>query len=72
MAEGLLRLSHYAASCFHSQQAGEKALLYSVHTEARGHSIMGLLSIYNNVTGNDVDEVADDSRFLDSSSATAG
>ncbi len=26
VAEDLLKLSHYAASCFHSQQAAEKAL----------------------------------------------
>lgn len=46
VAEDLLKSSHYAASCFHSQQAAEKALkavLYKRGIEARGHSVYSLL-----------------------------
>ncbi|MEM1513055.1 MAG: HEPN domain-containing protein [Candidatus Jordarchaeales archaeon] len=46
VAEDLLKTLHYAASCFHSQQAAEKALksaLYRKGVEARSHSVYALL-----------------------------
>lgn len=54
VAEDLLKTSHYAASCFHSQQAAEKALksaLYRRGVEARGHSVYVLLSEVGKVYG---------------------
>lgn len=54
VAQDLLASMHYAASCFHSQQAGEKAVkscLYALGAEAKGHSITGLLKILEDVTG---------------------
>ena len=65
VAELLLETGHYAASCFHSQQAAEKAvraLLYANEVEARGHSIRELLG---RRTGLDVRGLFDDARLLD-------
>ena len=68
VAEDLLRLGHYAASCFHSQQAAKKAVkaaLYDREVEARGHSIQELLSLLARVAGVDVGGLVDDARLLD-------
>ena len=68
VAELLLETGHYAASCFHSQQAAEKAvkaLLYANEVEARGHSIRELLELLGRRTGLDVQELLEDARLLD-------
>ncbi|MEM2912986.1 MAG: HEPN domain-containing protein [Candidatus Bathyarchaeia archaeon] len=68
VARDLLASMHYAASCFHSQQAGEKAVkscLYALGAEAKGHSITGLLRILEEVTGKRFDELIDDAKLLD-------
>jgi HEPN domain-containing protein len=46
VARDLLKSKHYSASCFHLQQAAEKAVkaaLLKNRIEARGHSILMLL-----------------------------
>ena len=68
VAELLSETGHYAASCFHSQQAAEKAvkaLLYANAVEAGGHSIRALLQEFSNHTGVDIHELLDDARLLD-------
>jgi len=45
-AKDLTQTHHYALACFHCQQAAEKAVkaaLYTVHFEARDHSVSRLL-----------------------------
>jgi len=68
VAEDLLMLGHFAASCFHSQQAAEKAVkaaLYFKEVEARGHSIEALLERLGEMAHVDVSPVMDDARLLD-------
>lgn len=68
VAEDLLGSGHYSASCFHSQQAAEKAVkagLYLNRVEARGHSILGLLENLERVAGSSVKELREDARLLD-------
>lgn len=68
VAEDLLRSEHYAASCFHSQQAAEKAVkaaLYSNRIEARGHSILGLLESLERVAKSNLEKLHEDARLLD-------
>lgn len=68
VAEGLLKSAHYAASCFHSQQATEKAVkaaLYSNRVEAKGHSILELLKNLERVGGLELKKLYDDARLLD-------
>jgi HEPN domain-containing protein len=68
VAENLLKSRNYAASCFHSQQAGEKALggiLYVNGVEARGHSIQTLLGIMTSILNFNPSALADHARLLD-------
>lgn len=68
VAEDLLKSEHYAASCFHSQQAAEKAVkatLYSNRVEARGHSILELLQSLERVAELTLEELYEDARLLD-------
>ena len=68
VAEDLLKLGHYAASCFHSQQAAEKAVkaaLYARAIEARGHSIRDLLDRLSQTTNLDTSCLAEDATLLD-------
>ena len=68
VAESLLKNAHYAASCFYSQQAAEKALkaaLYSNRVEARGHSILELLESLERVRNSELKGFYDDARLLD-------
>ena len=68
VAESLLKNTHYAASCFHSQQAAEKAVkaaLYSNRVEARGHSILELLEGLERATNSALKELYNDARLLD-------
>ncbi|MBS7611939.1 HEPN domain-containing protein [Candidatus Bathyarchaeota archaeon] len=68
VAEDLLRGGHHSASCFHSQQAAEKAVkaaLYSNRVEAKGHSILELLESLGRVTGLRLEELYEDARLLD-------
>ena len=68
VAGDLLQSEHYAASCFHSQQAAEKAVkatLYTNRVEARGHSILGLLENLEDVTGSSLEGLREDARLLD-------
>jgi len=68
VAEDLLRLGHYAASCFHAQQAAEKAMkavLYAHAVEARGHSIQELLARAAEVVSVDVGSLEEAARLLD-------
>ena len=68
VAEDLLRSEHYSASCFHSQQAGEKAVkatLYLNRVEAKGHSILELLESLGTAAGLGLEELYGDARLLD-------
>ena len=68
VAEDLLKTEHYSASCFHSQQAAEKAVkaaLYWKRVEARGHSILELLESLERVMEVRVNELYEDARLLD-------
>jgi HEPN domain-containing protein len=68
VAEDLLSSEHYAASCFHSQQAAEKAVkaaLYSNRVEARGHSVLGLLESLERVAESNLEKLHEDARLLD-------
>ena len=68
VAEDLLKLSHYAASCFHSQQAAEKALkaaLYKKGVEARGHSAYSLLLRVGQEYEEDIAYLEGYAKFLD-------
>lgn len=68
VAEDLIKLNHFAASCFHSQQSAEKAVkaaLYAYGVEARGHSIRELLKKLEDVSNTDVSKLVDDARLLD-------
>jgi len=68
VAEDLISSKHYAASCFHSQQAAEKAVkacLYALSVEARGHSITGLLRVLREVSDRDFEELVEDAKLLD-------
>ncbi|MEM3698020.1 MAG: HEPN domain-containing protein [Candidatus Bathyarchaeia archaeon] len=68
VAEDLLRNMHHAASCFHSQQAAEKAVkaaLYSNRVEAGGHSILELLEGLERVSNSELKELYNNSRLLD-------
>jgi len=68
VAKALLELSHYAASCFHSQQAAEKALKAALHkrgTEARGHSVHSLLIGVGGEYGRQVGSLEDYAKLLD-------
>ena len=68
VAEDLLRTEHHSASCFHTQQAAEKAVkatLYLNRVEARGHSTLELLENLERVTGLRLDELYEDARLLD-------
>lgn len=68
VAEDLLQSGHYAASCFHSQQAAEKAVkatLYKNRVEARGYSILGLLENLEGVTESRLEALREDARLLD-------
>jgi HEPN domain-containing protein len=68
VAQALLASMHYAASCFHSQQAGGKAVkacLYALGVEARGHSISALLRVLGEVTGRSFEDLIDDAKILD-------
>jgi len=68
VAELLLKSSHYAASCFHSQQAAEKALkavLYKKGVEARGHSVYVLLLEVSKYYEVNVEDLMDHARLLD-------
>ena len=61
-------MEHYSASCFHSQQAAEKAVkaaLYSNRVESRGHSILDLLEGLERVIGVRVNKLYEDARLLD-------
>lgn len=68
VAEDLAESSHFAASCFHSQQAAEKALksaLYKKYVEARGHSVYMLLTEVGRVYGVRVDSLEWHAKLLD-------
>ncbi|MGC8998535.1 MAG: HEPN domain-containing protein [Candidatus Bathyarchaeia archaeon] len=68
VAEDLLKSGHYSASCFHSQQAAEKAvkaMLYEKGVEARGHSILALVKNLEKVANTKHDEFYEDARTLD-------
>jgi len=68
VAEDLLMSGHYSASCFHSQQAAEKAVkatLYSNRIEAKGHSVLELLENLERVVGLRFEGFYDDARLLD-------
>ena len=68
VAKDLLATQHYAASCFHSQQAGEKAVkacLYALGIEARGRSITSLLETVEKAYGKQLEELSDDAKLLD-------
>ena len=66
VAQDLISSSHYAASCFHSQQAGEKAVkacLYALGIEARGHSITELLKALERVCDKSFEELVEDAKL---------
>jgi len=68
VASDLLELGHYAASCFHSQQAAEKAVkaaLYAHEVEARGHSVRRLLELLHEMAGADVEDLMEAATLLD-------
>ncbi|MEM2405115.1 MAG: HEPN domain-containing protein [Candidatus Methanomethylicia archaeon] len=68
VAQDLISSTHYAASCFHSQQAGEKAVkayFYALGIEAKGHSITGLLRVLKEVYNRSVEELIEDAKLLD-------
>jgi len=68
VAKDLLRTKHYASSCFHSQQAGEKALkaaLYALKVEARGHSLTELMKLLSQRIGRDLSNFEEDVMLLD-------
>lgn len=68
VAKVLLNSKHYAASCFHSQQAGEKAVkasLYALGIEARGHSIADLLRALERACGKSFEHLIEDAKQLD-------
>ncbi|MEM1545958.1 MAG: HEPN domain-containing protein [Candidatus Methanomethylicia archaeon] len=68
VAQDLISSTHYVASCFHSQQAGEKtvkACLYAPGIEAKGHSITGLLRVLNEIYNRSVEELIEDAKLLD-------
>jgi HEPN domain-containing protein len=59
---------HYAARCFHSQQAGEKAVkayLYALGLESRGHSITCLLRVLKGVVNISFKDLVEDAKLLD-------
>jgi HEPN domain-containing protein len=63
-----LEAGHPSASCFHAQQAAEKAVkaaLYLNGVEVRGHSILMLVEKLEEVTSYKLDEIYDDARLLD-------
>jgi HEPN domain-containing protein len=68
VARDLLKGNHYAASCFHSQQAAEKAVkaaLYKNKVEARGHSILMLLKNLEEALNLKLNQFYEDARLLD-------
>ena len=68
VAQTLLDAQHYAASCFHSQQASEKAVkacLYALGLEVRGHSILELLRVLSRASGESLEGLVDDAKLLD-------
>lgn len=68
VAEALLKLGHYAAFCFHSQQAAEKAVkaaLLAHQVEARGRSVLVLLRLLSREAGVDIEGLEEDARLLD-------
>jgi len=68
VAQDLLRGEHHSASCFHSQQAAEKAIkaaLYLNRVEAKGHSTLELLESLGRVAGLRLEELYEDARLLD-------
>ncbi|MCD6513668.1 MAG: HEPN domain-containing protein [Candidatus Odinarchaeota archaeon] len=68
VAEALLKLSHFAASCFHSQQAAEKALkalLYKRGMESRTHSIHTLLVQITKTYNVDISQYENQAKLLD-------
>ncbi len=68
-AKDLTQTHHYALACFHCQQAAEKAVkaaLYTVHFEARGHSVSRLLEELSLRAGIEIpSELHDHARLLD-------
>lgn len=68
VANVLLESGHYSSSCFHAQQAAEKAVkasLYQNRVEARGHSILELLENLERTTTLKFEYLYEDARLLD-------
>lgn len=68
VARDLLKTNHHSASCFHSQQAAEKAIkaaLYKNRIEAKGHSIIMLLKNLEKATNTKLNQFYEDARILD-------
>lgn len=68
VARVLLENKHYSASCFHSQQAAEKAVkaaLYHQKMESRGHSIIALLKKLEETANMKLSDFHEDARLLD-------
>jgi HEPN domain-containing protein len=68
VARDLLKSKHYSASCFHSQQAAEKAVkaaLLKNRMEARGHSILMLLKDLEEEANIKLNQLYEDARMLD-------
>lgn len=68
VAKELLESRHYSASCFHSQQAAEKAVkgaLYQSRIEARGHSILALVENLERTANLKLLDLYEDARLLD-------
>lgn len=68
VAKELLESRHYSASCFHSQQAAEKAVkgaLYKNRIEARGHSILALIENLERTANLKLLDLYDHARLLD-------
>lgn len=68
VAKILLESGHYSSSCFHSQQAAEKAVkasLYQNRIEARGHSILELLENLERATSSKFEHLHENARLLD-------
>ncbi len=63
-----LKIGHPSASCFHAQQATEKAVkatLYLRGVEARGHSILELVERLEEAASTRLCGLYDDARLLD-------
>ena len=68
VAKILLESGHCSSSCFHSQQAAEKAVkasLYQNRVEARGHSILELLENLERTTSSKFEHLREDARLRD-------